>query len=603
MRRLLAALVVAAACGAPRSPAMPDPGTSPLAADAVAGVTDPALRAVLAEHWEHVMRTSPTWASRLGDHRFDDQLPRRDPDAIAQARATRDALLARARAIDPAGLDDADRITHALFVDELATQAASDVCRFEEWSVSISDNPYAQLADVVAQHRVDTPADGRNLIARVRAGVRLADEHAANLRRGLASGRVATAEGVRRTIAQLDGVLAQPTEAWAVALPAGAPRPGWPEEEAARFATDLRGAADELRPAIERFRDLLRDEVLPRARAGADEGIGALPDGAACYEARVLDHLGLARTAEELHQLGLAEIARIDRELAALGARVLGTEDLAATIARLRTDRALYFDTADELVAAAQGALDRARAAMPRWFRTLPQADCVIAVIPAHEAPYTTIAYYQPPHPGGGKPGEYFVNTYKPEVRPRFELEALSWHEAIPGHHLQIAIAQELGAIPAFRKHGGSTAYVEGWGLYTERLADEMGLYSSDLDRIGMLSYDAWRASRLVVDTGVHALGWTRAQAEQFMLEHTALTPENITNEVDRYIAWPAQALAYKVGQLELLALRAEAERALGARFDVRAFHDVVLRQGAVTLPVLRRQVEAWIAAGSEGVQ
>jgi uncharacterized protein (DUF885 family) len=304
----------------------------------------------------------------------------------------------------------------------------------------------------------------------------------------------------------------------------------------------------------------------------------------------------LALAPADLHQLGLDEIARTDRELAELGRRVLGAPDLAATIAKLRSERTLYFESGAELLAAAQYALDRAKAAIPRYFSVLPKSDCVMREIPAYEAPYTTVAYYRQPHYDGSKPGEYFVNTYKPETRPRFELEALTWHESIPGHHLQIAIAQELGALPAFRKLDGSTAFVEGWALYTERLAEDMGLYTGDLDRLGKLSYDAWRASRLVVDTGIHALGWTREQAERFMTEHTALTEVNISNEVDRYIGWPGQALAYKVGQLELLRLRRDAEGQLGTAFDIKAFHEVVLGAGAVTLPVLERRVRAWIA-------
>ena len=311
--------------------------------------------------------------------------------------------------------------------------------------------------------------------------------------------------------------------------------------------------------------------------------------------------LGMARTAKELHELGLREIAKTDAEIAALGKKALGTADLASTIARLRTDRTVYFASGDEIVATAQRVLDRAKAAMGSMFGVLPEADCVISIVPDYEAPYTTIAYYRQPHYDGTKPGEYFVNVYQPETRPKFDFEALSWHEAIPGHHLQIAIAQELGALPAFRKFTGSTAYVEGWALYTERLADEMGLYSSDLDRVGMASYDAWRASRLVVDTGIHALGWTRAEAEAFMLEHTALSPQNISNEVDRYIGWPGQALAYKVGQLEILKLRAEAEAALGARFDLKGFHAAVLGAGAVTLPVLADIVHAWVTGRASG--
>src|SRR6185312_14760807 len=297
------------------------------------------------------------------------------------------------------------------------------------------------------------------------------------------------------------------------------------------------------------------------------------------------------------HQLGLAEIARTDRELAELGGKALGTSSLAETIARLRTDRSLYFESREQILEAAQRALDAAKAAIPRFFSLLPKTACVMRETPAYEAPFSTVAYYREPHYDGSKPGEYFVNTYKPETRSRYELEALTWHESIPGHHLQIAIAQELGALPAFRKLGGSTAFVEGWALYTEQLADEMGLYTGDLDRLGKLSFDAWRASRLVVDTGIHAMGWTRARAEQFMRDHTALTEINISNEVDRYIGWPGQALAYKVGQLEIGKLRDEAQRALGDRFDLPAFHAVVLDAGAVTLPVLGERVRAWITS------
>jgi uncharacterized protein (DUF885 family) len=232
-------------------------------------------------------------------------------------------------------------------------------------------------------------------------------------------------------------------------------------------------------------------------------------------------------------------------------------------------------------------------------FGVLPQADCVVKPIPAHEAPYTTIAYYQPASPDGTRSGVYYVNTYAPETRPRHEAEALAWHESIPGHHLQIAIAQELPDTPAFRKHMGMTAFVEGWALYTERLADEMGLYSGDVDRLGMLSFDAWRAARLVVDTGIHHKGWSRRQAEDFLRTHTPLADNNIVNEVDRYIGWPGQALGYKTGQIVFWQLRRRAEQALGECFDLKGFHDAVLTGGPVPLPVLERQVDAWIAATS----
>ncbi len=256
----------------------------------------------------------------------------------------------------------------------------------------------------------------------------------------------------------------------------------------------------------------------------------------------------------------------------------------------------------EAIIAAATTALDGARNAMSGYFGRVPKADCVVKPIPDYQAPYSTIAYYRHPTPDGSRSGEYFVNTYAPETRPRHEAEVLAFHESIPGHHLQIAIAQELSQLPAFRRHMGMTAFVEGWALYTERLADEMGLYSSDLDRLGMLSFDAWRAARLVVDTGLHAMGWTRSQTRDFLEANTPAALNNIDNEVDRYLNWPGQALAYKTGQFEILALRAEAEEVLGEAFDLAAFHDVVLEAGAVTLPILRKRVKAWqneVALGS----
>jgi uncharacterized protein (DUF885 family) len=282
----------------------------------------------------------------------------------------------------------------------------------------------------------------------------------------------------------------------------------------------------------------------------------------------------------------------------ALGRRVFGTDDFAAIQARLRGDRALYFDTREEIEAKARQALERAQASLPAWLGRPPRTPCVVKRVEPFEEKDTYIGYYRQPAVDGSRPGAYHVNTYAPKTRPRFEAEVLAFHEAIPGHHVQIAIAQELVGIPEFRRHLGVTAFVEGWALYTERLADELGLYSGDVDRLGMLSFDAWRASRLVVDTGIHSLGWSRARAIAYMRENTFLADNNIDNEVDRYIDWPGQALAYKLGQREVLALRREAERRLGARFDLRAFHDVLLGNGAVSLAVLKDVVARWIARG-----
>jgi uncharacterized protein (DUF885 family) len=563
--------------------------SSPLAADAVAGVTDPVLAAVIADHWEYSMRWAPTWATTLGDHRYDDQLAPRDAASIARMHGERDALLARLEAVAAERLGDSDRVTYELLRGRLEADKAQDVCKFHEWLVDSSGGSVlGELSYLVESHTVKTQEDAEHLVARMRQGAKAVDDTIANLKLGLADGRVSSAEKVRRVVEQLDAELAKPVESWSMTAPA------WSEEYPVQQRELAEVVREQIEPAIVRLRDFLRDSVLPKARTDK-EGLAGLPDGDACYRATILNHVGLPKTPQQLHQLGLDQIARTDKELAELGKKVLGTPDLASTIAKLRDDKALYFGSRDEILAAAQTALDRAKAAIPRFFSLLPKTDCVMREIPDYEAPYSTIAYYRQPHYDGTKPGEYFVNTFKPETRPRYELEALTWHESIPGHHLQIAIAQELGALPAFRKLDGSTAFVEGWALYTEQLADEMGLYSSDLDRLGKLSYDAWRASRLVVDTGIHAMGWSRAQAESFMRDHTALTAINISNEVDRYIGWPGQALAYKVGQLEILERRKRARDKLGDKFDLKKFHAVVLGAGAVTLPVLDDRINAWI--------
>jgi uncharacterized protein (DUF885 family) len=560
---------------------------SPLAADAIAGASDPELIAILAGHWEFLMKWSPTYATTLGDHRYDDRLARRDAASIAAYTAERDAVIAALHAFDPSSLDATDRVTYQLLRGQLEAQRGMDVLHSHEWTVdAYTASPLAELSNLVEAHVVKTEADANNLVARLEQGALLVGDSIANLRAGLAANRVASQEQIRRALAQLEGEVAKPASEWALA------NPKW--SFAAPLAKLRAVVAEQIVPAFAALAAVYRDELLPRGR-GDVEGLASLPNADAMYRAAIVFHVGLPLAPSYLHELGLAEIERTDRELAVLGARVLGTADLAATISRLRSDASLYFSTREQILAAAQDALDRAAAAIPRFFSTLPKTPCVMRETPAYAAPFSTVAYYQQPHYDGSKPGEYFINTYKPETRARFELEALTWHESIPGHHLQIALAMELGALPAFRKLDGSTAFVEGWALYTERLADEMGLYSSDMDRLGKLSFDAWRGSRLVVDTGIHSLGWTRARAEAYLRAHTALTEINISNEVDRYIGWPGQALAYKVGQLEIVRLRAEAEAR--PNFDLKAFHEVVLGAGAVTLPVLAERVANWLTS------
>jgi len=377
------------------------------------------------------------------------------------------------------------------------------------------------------------------------------------------------------------------------------PAPDDPLEpvERGRFLSDTMSAIEEeVYPAFAELRKTLTTEILPAARGDDRPGLAYVPGGRDAYRTLIREHTTLDLSPEEIHQYGLDEVERIRGEMSELGRKLFGTGDLTEIQRRLREDPKMHFQTREEVLRTAEDALERATLALPQWFGRLPRADCVVKPVPEHEEPYSTVAYYRAPAADGSRPGTYYVNTSEPETRTRYEAEVLAYHEAVPGHHLQIALAQELESLPLVRRHAEATAFVEGWALYSERLSDEMGLYSSDLDRIGMLSYDAWRASRLVVDTGLHAFGWSRQRAIDYMTENTLLAANNIENEVDRYIAWPGQALAYKIGQRRILELREEARTALGPRFDLAAFHDHVLENGAVTLPILTAAVHRWLA-------
>ncbi len=596
-------LVFALACGGASEPIHKkvhvDPVGSPgLAAEGGVGVTDAGLRELLVEHWDWVLRTSPVWATTLGDHRFDARIADDSLAALDAMRAKRRIFLTRTKSIPEAQLDDDDRRTLALFAESLANDIAIEVCQSELWSVSARDNPLTEFNVLPQQHRIESAQDARNFILRLRRIPTAIDDAVIRLRAGIDNSVVANQASVALASEMVKKQLLQPLPDWPLSKVADTLPATWPGEQRAALAEEIRMVvADEIRPALDRYQRFLERELLPNARGPEAVGLLYIPHGEQCYEARIQYYTGLALPAQALHEFGLSEVERINDEMRTLGKELFGTDDLAAIIERLRTDRTLYFEDAASILAKAKEAVAKARAAIPRYFGVLPKAEVVVVPTPAYEAPYSTIAYYRQPHADGSKPGEYVINTFKPEVRPRFEMEVLAFHEAIPGHHLQIAISQERSELPAFRRHTGSTAFVEGWALYSERLADEMGLYSGPLDRMGMLSYDAWRASRLVVDTGIHALGWTREQAETFMLEHTALTRDNIVNEVDRYITWPGQALAYKVGQQTILQLRERAKTELGARFDLPSFHDAVLTHGAVSLPVLKSSIESWIQA------
>ena len=559
----------------------------------------PTLDGLADAFWQAYLEAQPQAATLLGEPGHDDRLPDHTPDGLRAQRARyasiRDAL---GQLEEAAGAPD-DLIARSTLRDALDEQLAALDSGLLAWNVDTLDGIPVELLNMADYQPAATPQDRANLVARWRAIGPHVDAHAAALLRSLDDGGlVACVAPVDRVIDILDGVLAEPDDAWPLMAPArSASSLALSSVEAERFAGDVEAAIrDSVRPAFTRLRDTLADTIRPAARPSERPGLLHVPGGEAAYRLLARAHTTLDADPEELHRIGLDEIERIDAETEELARRVLGARDRETAVAALRADPALHFRTRDEVFAKAATSLARAVEAIPDWFGRLPATPCDVVAMPAHEEEHSTIAYYRQPSADGSRPGRYFINTGRPETRPRYEAEALAYHESVPGHHLQIAISQELPGLPPYRRHLGPNAFVEGWGLYVERLADEMGLYSGDLDRIGVLSFDAWRASRLVVDTGMHALGWTRQQAIDFMLEHTVLAPNNVVNEVDRYIVMPAQALSYKMGQLELLRLRSGARERLGAAFDIRAFHDTVLGSGAVGLATLRALVDDWIA-------
>ena len=541
-------------------------------------------------YWEERMSNDPLFATALGDRRFDGRFPDISPEGRARWRREYGEVARACEALPEAELSPKDRLTRTALLVDAGSMADYCSCDLEEWVVDPLQGFQNELLNLESYQPVRTVEEGRAMVERWRAMGPYVDLNVANLRAGASTGKVAVKAAVEKVIDEVDALLKKPDSDWPLLRPLRVEHPEWGESETRGFRDGLREAvAKSVRPGFSRYLDFLKKTILPAARPQDKAGVMHIPGGRETYARLIRVHTSLDISPQELHQTGLNEVARINEEMEALGRKLFGVGDRKAILERLRTDRSLYFSSRDEVAAKAETALAKANAAIGRWFGRLPKTPCEVVRMEEHEEKHSPIAYYRPPAADGSRPGRYYINTSAPETRPRYEAEALAYHESVPGHHLQIAIAQELQGIPEFRKNGGVTAFIEGWGLYSERLADEMGLYSTDLDRVGILSFDSWRACRLVVDSGMHAMGWTREQAIRFMLENTALAENNIVNEVDRYITWPGQALAYKTGQLEMLKLRMEAEKRLGKGFDVRRFHDVLLGEGAVPLPVLRQ--------------
>jgi uncharacterized protein (DUF885 family) len=448
---------------------------------------------------------------------------------------------------------------------------------------------------LAGQLRAPEPAHAAAARVRIRGFAQMLDQAIERYGAGLAAGRTPVAVCLQRSLHQIDLYLASPVDGDPFVGLSG-PR-GWDQE--GQWREQMRTAVvEQLRPAFQRHREAMASTLLPAARPDERPGLCHLADGEELYGTLIALHTGLPLGPEELHAFGMAEVTEVlPAQYRQAGGRQFGTEDLAGIFHRLVHDPSLRYGGPDEVLAHARRCLDRANGVVGQWFGILPQAECVLTPIPEYLAADAPPAYYTSPSPDGTRPGEYHVSLHNCTERSRAETASVAFHEAVPGHHLQQAIATERTELPHFRRHSWShSAFAEGWGLYSERLADEMGLYETELDRLGMLAADSWRASRLVVDTGLHALGWSRQQAIDFMVEHVPVPLDDIAVEVDRYIAMPGQALAYKVGQREILRLRSRAHAVLGERFSLPAFHDVVLGAASVSLPVLADRVEEWVA-------
>ncbi|MFF3224304.1 DUF885 domain-containing protein [Nocardia suismassiliense] len=549
------------------------------------------LTGLAERYWDTFLEAKPSDATLLGDRRFDDRVEDLSAAAEQQLLSTWRDLLRQVDAFDAERLDATDRTTRSLLRTELAGAIQRLECRPLEMASDQMEGVHAYLLTMAPQTNAPEPANALALVQRFRQFDTMLAQAVDRFRDGLAAGRTPPRITLERSLNQLDGYLASELAEDPFVTFAGPPN--WDGE--ANWRAELTEVArDVIRPAFQRYREVLFNELLPASRPDDKPGLCWLgADGEDIYQRQLRYHTTLPELgADEIHELGLAELAALREEYATIGERLFGTADLGEIFARLRDDPALCYVDGEQIMFDARHALTSANAQVGNWFGRLPKESCEIVPMPEFLAADAPAAYYFPPAADGSRPGTYFVNTYHPTGRGRFETAAVAFHEAIPGHHLQLTIANELDHLPRFQRQSyANTAFVEGWALYTERLADEMGLYEDDLGRLGMLSGDSMRSCRLVLDTGLHAKGWSRQQAIDFMVANAPAGIAEITTEVDRYIGMPGQAVGYKIGQLEIRRQRLTATERLGSAFDIKAFHDIVLGSGSLSLPVLRELV------------
>ncbi|WP_255551144.1 DUF885 domain-containing protein [Granulicella sp. dw_53] len=569
--------------------------TSPVAPTMSVEARSKALSALLAEIWEDTLKHSPEMASSLGDKRYDDQLTDYSAAAVNASLSRGLGFIQRLGAIDTTGLPEQEKLSSALMLRSLIEDQES--ARFKEWQMPINqfNGFHTSMPQLVNQLSFDEVKDYDNYIARLKKIPTAFSQIRTNMEMGMESGRMPPAYLMEKVTVQAQTLADQKPAESPFALPLKKFPKTVSAAEQKRISDEVLAAiTTEVLPSYLRFAKFMKAQYVPAGRK--EPGVWSLPDGDAYYAFRIRQSTTLNKSASEIHQIGLDEVKRDEAEMLAI-VKKLGFSDMKSFSAALKANPKEHPTSKEQLLGTYRGYLDQMKPRLPELFGRLPKAPLEVVAVPAYVEKDQAAAYYEPGTPDGKRPGRVNINTYNFAERLLTPVEAVSYHEGIPGHHLQIAIAQELTGIPEFRKQSYYTAYTEGWGLYSERLGKEIGFYQDPYSDYGRLEADIWRAIRLVVDTGVHSKHWTRQQMVDYFREHSAIDETNIQAEVDRYIAWPGQALGYKMGQLKILELRQRAQTALGPQFSLKAFHDVVLDSGALPMDVLEQQVDSWIAA------
>jgi uncharacterized protein (DUF885 family) len=546
--------------------------------------------------WDYTMAVYPEYATWVGYPGHETRWTDLSREAIARRKAFASRALPALASIDRAQLGPVERVSYDIFKRMTEEEVEGNRFAREFDQINQLSGIHQDAAQLFRGMQADNAGQLENQLARLKALPTVVDNVISLLEEGLAKGVTPPQITLREVPTQvLNQIPVEPLKSPLLASFVNLPAAVSGEQGLELRAVAAKTYTAEVRPAFLRLEQFLREKYLPGARttiAAAD-----LPDGPAWYAWRIKTQTSTDLTARQIHDIGLAEVKRIRAEMERVKAEAGFKGSLTEFFTHLRTDARFYFTDKEELLRTYRDIAKRADPQLMKLFKTLPRTPYGVLPVPAYAEKSQTTAYYYPGAVETGRPGYFFANTYALETRPKWEMEALTLHEAVPGHHLQIALAQEMGDMPEFRKHSGYTAFVEGWGLYSESLGEEMGFYSDPYAKFGQLTYEMWRAIRLVVDTGMHALGWSRQQAIDFFRDNAGKSEHDITVEIDRYIVWPGQALAYKLGELKIKELRAYATKELGAKFDVRLFHDEILRNGAVPLSVLETHIKEWVAA------